>query len=62
MASNDLRIYRVASLTLANAMLFQELISQREGHVRPLRKTVESLDIVGEFNRQYRFRTDLQSS
>jgi len=55
MASNDLRIYRVASLTLANAMLFQEIISQREDHVRPLRKTVESLDIVGEFNRQWKY-------
>jgi len=55
MTSSDLRIYRVASLTLANAMLFQELISQREDHVRPLRKTIESLDIVGEFNRQWKY-------
>jgi len=55
MTSSDLRIYRVASLTLANAMLFQEIISQREDHVRPLRKTIESLDILGEFNRQWKY-------
>jgi len=54
MASRDLRIYRVASLTLVNAMLFQELISQR-ARVRTLRKTIESLDIAGEFNRQWKY-------
>lgn len=51
--NDDLRIYRVASLTLANAMLFQEVISQREP-VKTLRETIESKDIVGEFNVQWK--------
>ena len=54
MRTNDLRIYRVASLTLVNAMLFQELISQRT-NAKTLRKTLESLDIAGEFNRQWKY-------
>jgi hypothetical protein len=41
MTNDDRRIYRVASLTLVNAMLFQELISQREP-VKTLRHTLES--------------------
>lgn len=49
MTKEDLRIYRIASLTLVNAMLFQELISQRVA-VKTLRQTIESLDIVGEFS------------
>lgn len=53
MTSDDRRIYRVASLTLANAMLFQEIVSQRVA-VKTLRKTMESLDIVGEFNRVWK--------
>jgi hypothetical protein len=54
MPSTDLRIYRVASLTLANAMLFQELLSQRV-KVKTLHETVEASDLVGEFNNQWRF-------
>ncbi len=53
MKSDDLRIYRVASLTLVNAMLFQELISQRAS-IKTLRGTLESLDVVGEFDRQWK--------
>jgi hypothetical protein len=47
--SDDRRVYRVASLTLVNAMLFQEILSQRT-QVATLRQTIESLDIVGKFN------------
>jgi len=54
LTSNDLRIYRVASLTLVNAMLFQELISQIT-NVKTLRQTIETLDIVGEFNLQWKY-------
>ena len=53
MTNDDRRIYRVASLTLANAMLFQEIVSQRVA-VKTLRQTMESLDIVGEFNRVWK--------
>ncbi|MFC1486369.1 hypothetical protein ACFLRN_01600 [Thermoproteota archaeon] len=49
-----MRIYRVACLTLANAMLFQEIISQKES-IKTVRQTAESLDIVDEFNRQWKF-------
>lgn len=52
--NDDLRIYRVASLTLVNAMLFQEVISQRE-RVKTLRETIESKDIVGAFNLQWKY-------
>jgi hypothetical protein len=52
--NDDLRVYRVASLTLVNAMLFQEVISQRE-RIKTLRETIESKDIVGEFNLQWKY-------
>jgi hypothetical protein len=54
MSSIDLRIYRVASLTLVNAMLFQELVSQRV-KVKTLRETVEASDLVGEFDKQWKY-------
>jgi hypothetical protein len=54
MTNDDRRIYRVASLTLVNAMLFQELISQREP-VKTLRHTLESTDSVSEFNSQWKY-------
>lgn len=43
----------MACLTLANAMLFQEIISQKES-IKTVRQTAESLDIVDEFNRQWK--------
>lgn len=51
--SADRRIFRVASLTLVNAMLFQEVISQKEP-IKTLRDTIESKDIVGEFVSQWK--------
>ena len=53
MTKEDLRIYRIASLTIINAMLFQELLSQKVA-VKTLRQTIESLDIVEEFNSVWR--------
>jgi hypothetical protein len=54
MMGDERRIYRVASLTLVNAMLFQELISQRES-VKTLRHTLESTDTVSEFSAQWKY-------
>jgi len=57
-SSPDLRIFRVASLTLANAMLFQEILSQTESTVKPLRKTLASSDPIREFEKQWKHISD----
>ena len=54
MTSDDLKIFRVASLTLANAMLFQELLSQRT-KVKTLLHTANALHIADEFVRQWKY-------
>ena len=54
MTSDDLKIFRVASLTLANAMLFQELLSQRT-RVKTLLHTANSLHIADEFVKQWKY-------
>lgn len=58
MAKNDLRAYRIASLTLVNAMLLQEILSQRIGKVSTLRKLLDSTDIIGGFNKQWKWIID----
>ena len=49
----DPRIFRIASLTLVNAMLFQETIARRESSVKTLQATASSIDIVNEFNKEW---------
>jgi hypothetical protein len=51
----DLRVYRIASLILANAMLFQEVIAQSESNVRTIRLTLESKNLSDEFSTQWNY-------
>jgi len=51
----DLRIYRIASLILANAMLFQEIIAQSESNVKTVRQTLESRNLSDEFSKQWKY-------
>ena len=53
MSTSDLRLYRVASLTLVNAMLFQEILS-RTKPVATLRQTLESPDLVDKFSGEWK--------
>jgi hypothetical protein len=46
MSNDRLRIYRVACLTIFNAMLFQEILSRHKG-VKTLREVLDSYDPVG---------------
>src|SRR5690606_31844438 len=57
MPSPDYRTFRVACLVLANAMLFQEVLS-KNAPVKTLRKTAESLDIVGALNDEWKLIED----
>lgn len=54
MSSDDLRILRVASLTLANAMLFQELLSQKV-KIKTLGQTANALHISSELEKQWKY-------
>ncbi len=54
MSSEDLRTLRVASLTLANAMLFQELLSQKI-KVKTLGQTASALHISNELEKQWKY-------
>lgn len=54
MSSDDLRVIRVASLTLANAMLFQELLSQKS-KIKTLGQTASALHISTELERQWKY-------
>jgi hypothetical protein len=54
MSSDDLRVIRVASLTLANAMLFQELLSQKS-KIKTLGQTASALHISAELERQWKY-------
>ena len=51
----DLRIYRIAALILANAMLFQEIIAQSKGEVKTLRQTLESGNLSDAFSEQWNY-------
>src|SRR5439155_22904252 len=48
-----LRVLRMALLTVVNAMLFQEVLSQSEQGVKTLRQTLAEPDPVGEFDKQW---------
>jgi hypothetical protein len=54
MSSDDLRVIRVASLTLANAMLFQELLSQKS-KIKTLGQTASALHISNELEKQWKY-------
>lgn len=54
----DLRIYRIASLILANAMLFQEIISQTESGVKTIQQTLQSPNLSLEFANQWKYIED----
>lgn len=49
----DYRIFRVACLTIVNAMLFQELLAKTKP-IKTLRQTVECLDVLSELNTQWK--------
>lgn len=53
MSTDELRIYRVASLTLFDAMLFQEILSQRV-KVKTLREVLDSSDLAGAFAKEWK--------
>ena len=55
MKKKDLKVYRIASLTLVNAMLLQEILSQKIGKVSTIRKTLDSDDIFDEFSKQWKW-------
>ena len=59
MPSDKLRIYRVACLTLFNALLFEEILSQQK-HVKTLREVLDSHDPVGVLVDQWKeIETDI---
>ena len=53
--SNQQKVLRVASLILINAMLFQEVLSQKQKKVETLNHTLSQTDIISEFDKQWRF-------
>jgi len=46
----NLRICRIASLTLVNALIFQEILSMNNANVNAIRKTLSVNDVLGEFS------------
>jgi len=48
--SDNLRVCRIASLTLANAFVFQEILSSNEASVKTLRRTLEESNPVNAFS------------
>ena len=53
MSQIDYKIYRVACLTIINAMLFQELLAKSKP-IKTLRQTVECLDVLAELNTEWK--------
>ncbi len=49
-AKDDLRVCRIASLTLVNALIFQEILSSNESSVKTLRRTLEEASLVDAFS------------
>lgn len=48
-------VSRILSLTLGNALVFQEVLSGYDGRVEPLRKTLQASDVAGAFCDHWRF-------
>ncbi len=57
----NLRIFRVASLTLTNAMLFQEILAQQHHvpSVKTIRQTLDERDPVGGFIQEWKRISDV---
>ncbi len=57
-SSDDLRICRVTSLTLANAMIFQQILANNDPQVQKLSQTVQGSNIAGNFDNVWTFILD----
>lgn len=53
----DMKACRIACLTLANAMIFQQVLSGRNGRVRPIASTLDQTDVAAAFHRNWSFIT-----
>ena len=45
-------VARIAGLTIANAMVFQEVLAAHEPRVSPLQKSLAQTDLIAEFTSQ----------
>jgi len=55
---DDMRICRVTSLTLANAMIFQQILADNDPRVQKLSQTVQGSNIAENFNNVWSFILD----
>lgn len=55
---DDLRVCRIASLTLANALIFQEVLASHEPTVKTIRRTLDESDLVTAFSKVWRHILD----
>ena len=51
-------VSRVSALVVINALIFQEILSNDDGRVQPLRRMLQRSDFVGAIEDQWRFILD----
>jgi hypothetical protein len=51
-------VSRVSALVVINALIFQEILSNDDGRVQPLRRTLQRPDFIGGLEDQWRFILD----
>jgi hypothetical protein len=56
--SEDLRVSRIASLTLANAMIFQQVLADRDPRVQTLSRTISGAHVSQSFANTWKFILD----
>jgi hypothetical protein len=52
-SSSDLKVMRVASLTVANAMIFQQVLAERDPRIKSLNRTVEGKNIAESLSKAW---------
>lgn len=55
---DDLRVCRIASLVIINALIFHEVLASHEPSVRTLRRTLDESDIISSFSNTWRYILD----
>jgi len=55
---DDLRVCRIASLVIINALIFQEVLSSHEHSVNTIRRTLDDSDIISSFSYTWKYILD----